>query len=166
MGTSQTSKLLTYLLSERERWVSASLLSERLSVSTRQIRKYITKLNEDAAGMLIISSSMGYRLDLKRYQEYIKNKIDFEETPATRQNYILQKLICEKGGYDIFDLADELYVSNATIENDLKIVRKIIRDYHLVIKRDKDAIRIIGTEIEKRKLMSLLISAIPMIILF
>ena len=159
MGTSQTSKLLTYLLSERERWVSASLLSERLSVSTRQIRKYITKLNEDAAGMLIISSSMGYRLDLKRYQEYIKNKIDFEETPATRQNYILQKLICEKGGYDIFDLADELYVSNATIENDLKIVRKIIRDYHLVIKRDKDAIRIIGTEIEKRKLMSLLISS-------
>ncbi|MCB6543785.1 helix-turn-helix domain-containing protein, partial [Desulfovibrio desulfuricans] len=73
MGTSQTSKLLTYLLSERERWVSASLLSERLSVSTRQIRKYITKLNEDAAGMLIISSSIGYRLDLKRYQEYIKN---------------------------------------------------------------------------------------------
>ena len=159
MKATQTSKLLDYLLSESDHWISSTILSEYLSVSSRQIRNYVTKINDEAKCSLILSSNQGYRLDMDQYQSYYRSHSQDEETPATRQNYIIQKLICEKTGYDVFDLADELYVSNATIENDLKIVRKSIKDYQLSLKREKTTICMIGSEKGKRSLMSHLISS-------
>lgn len=161
MKATQAPKLMEYLATESEQWTSATVLSEALSISTRQIRKYVSMINEDAAYPLIISSKAGYRLDMKLYKEFQNEKVTMEEneTPKTRQNYILQKLISEKNGYDIFELADELYVSNTTIENDLTLVRKIIKEHHLSLKRDKQNIHMVGSEKKKRKLMSQLITS-------
>lgn len=159
MKATQTSKLLDYLLSEQDHWISSAILSEYLSVSTRQIRKYVTSINEEAKEAVILSSNQGYRLDVDVYQKHHRLALIDEESPATRQNYIIQKLVCEKHGYDIFDLADELFVSNATIENDLTAVRKSIKEYHLTIKREKNNILMIGSEKKKRNLMSHLISS-------
>ena len=161
MKITKQDKLLEYLASEGERWISSSILSEYLSVSTRQIRKYINMINEEAAKPIILSSNRGYMIDMKAFQEYRLHKItDDDDSPLTRQNYIIQKLVSEKDGYSIYDIAEELYVSEATIENDLKSVRNVIKDYHLSISREKDYIRMIGSEKKKRNLMSHLISMI------
>lgn len=160
MKITKQDKLLEYLASEGERWISSSILSEYLSVSTRQIRKYINMINEEAAKPIILSSNRGYMIDMKAFQEYRLHKItDDDDSPLTRQNYIIQKLVSEKDGYSIYDIAEELYVSEATIENDLKSVRNVIKDYHLSISREKDYIRMIGSEKKKRNLMSHLISS-------
>lgn len=159
MKATQTSKLLDYLLSEGDKAISSSILSEYLNVSTRQIRKYIASINEDARVTLIKSSNRGYILDHDAYLTYRLHNEKSIETPETRQNYIIQRLVSEKSGYDIFDLSDELYVSIASIENDLKNIRQVISNYDLTLKREKNILTLIGNEVKKRNLMSHLISS-------
>lgn len=153
--------LLQYLRDNREdAFVSANELSAYLGVSTRQIRKYVVKINEDAQQELILSSNKGYRMDYDAYTTYQETKKNLKiETPETRKNYIIQKLVSCYNGYDIFDFADELYVSNATIEADLKNVRMDIKPFALQLKRDKSMIVLIGEEKNKRNLMSHLITS-------
>ncbi len=151
-------KLLDYLVQENHRWISGARLSDYLAVSTRQVRKYINAINMDGDHPIILSSKKGYKIDLDEYHKYITQHKNNIETPSMRIDYIIQKLILEKEGYNVFDLSEELYVSISTIENDLKQARHIINDYHLVLKRDKDLIRLEGDEKKKRNLMSWLIS--------
>lgn len=46
MKATKTSRLLDYMVSEGDRWIPSKILSDYLSVSTRQIRKYINNINE------------------------------------------------------------------------------------------------------------------------
>ena len=158
MKPSKSTKLLTYLVSEADHWTSASLLSNYLSVSTRQIRKYIAAINQDAGAALILSGNQGYRVDMNVYTGY-RERLEQQETPAMRINYIIQKLVSEKDGYDLYDLSEELYVSDATIENDLREVRQMLKKYQLTLRREKERILLEGEEKEKRNLMRNLISS-------
>lgn len=159
MKQSKSQKLLTYLVSESDRWFPSSILADYLSVSTRQIRKYITAINQEAGMPLIISGKQGYKIDMEAYKLQQEQAEDLHDTPVTRVLYIIQKLVSEKDGYSVFDLADELYVSTSTIENDLKEVRQSIKKFTLSLQREKDYIRMIGEEKKKRNLMSYLISS-------
>lgn len=155
------STLLDYLWHHYESWISASELSQLLHVSTRQIRKYISILNdEDKEAPLIISTNKGYKLNsTQQYLEYRESGKHNLETPQTRQNLIIQKLISSKSGIDIFDLADELYVSESTIDHDVRSIRKQFCGYHVGIRRERDLLYIDGSEKEKRQLMSRLITS-------
>lgn len=153
-------KLLEYLVSEKDHWVSSSILSDYLSVSTRQIRKYINNINEYMEKPIIISSKSGYKIDYAMYKKF-RTEYDClnEDSPQTRQNYIIQKLICEKNGYSIFSLSEELFVSESTIENDLKTIRSITKEFQISLKKEKDMIQMIGDEKNKRRLISSLLSS-------
>lgn len=156
MKLTKQQKLLLYLANESDRSVPAAVLSDYLGVSTRQIRKYVAKINEEKGADLILSGSQGYRIDMALYKEQEFLEI---ETPATRINYIIQKLISEKEGYDIFDLAEELYVSVPTIESDLREIRGILKKFELYLRRSRNNIFLMGDEKSKRILMSHLISS-------
>lgn len=157
----RVSILLDYLWHHFERDVQANELSQILKVSTRQVRKYVSQLNIMFDNdNLIYSTNKGYRLNSDLYVIYKetvnKQKI---ETPKTRQNYIIQRLISEKDGLDIFDLAEDIYVSESTISTDLRTLTKVLSTFDLKITKSKDRITLIGTEKDKRKLMSSLISS-------
>ncbi|SHO50016.1 BglG family transcription antiterminator [Anaerocolumna xylanovorans] len=155
MGENRQSSLLHYMVKESGKWIKAQKLADMFEVSTRQIRKYIVAINEKCSDFsLIESGSEGYRLDGEKYFPY-KEKVDRQkaDTPQMRQNYMIQKLIALKDGYDIFDFSDELFVSVATIENDLKSVRKTLEGFGLALKRNKDMLFVLGGEKEKRLLM-------------
>lgn len=156
MKLTKQQKLLLYLANESDRFIPAAILSDYLGVSTRQIRKYVAKINEEKGVNLILSGSQGYRIDMTLYKE---QEIRELETPATRINYIIQKLISEKEGYDVFDLAEELYVSEATIESDLREIRGILKKFELHIRRNRNIVSLAGDEKNKRNLMSHLISS-------
>lgn len=155
------STMLDYLWHHYESWISASELSLLLHVSTRQIRKYIAALNDEVNGPpLVISTNKGYKLNsTDQYLEYRESGKHNLETPQTRQNLIIQKLISSKNGINIFDLAEELFVSESTIDNDIRSIRKIIAVQQIGIRREKDLLYIDGSEKEKRQLMSRLISS-------
>ena len=155
MSKNRQTQLLEYMVKKSNTWVKAQQLADRFDVSTRQIRKYITAINTPCQGSLLIESGpKGYCLHHEYYFSY-KENIDRlnADTPQTRQNYIMQKLITNQPGYDVFDFQEELCVSLATIENDLKGIRKTLRNFELSLKRDKNNVTITGNERNKRSLM-------------
>lgn len=158
---SRTKRLLSYLRDERTgRYIPAKELSGYLDVSTRQIRKYISKINEDSGQELILSCNLGYRLDSDAYVRFQETAPKQRaETPEMRRNYIIQKLICSRDGYDIFDFADELFISAPTLENDLKGIRDTIKPYSLTLRREKNLLQLDGAEKAKRAFMNSLLTS-------
>ncbi len=146
-------KKIIHLLS-KDSWTSSSELAKAMSVSSRQIRKYIRELKESDEN-LIESSYYGYRL--KKIPDIInKNSIEFSGN--TRTTYIIQKLIILPQGINIYDLCDEMFISETTLENDLKKVKRTLSDFDLQIRREHGNIILIGNEQKKRKLMNYLLS--------
>jgi lichenan operon transcriptional antiterminator len=155
MGLERQKQLLDYLIKAPNQWIYAQKLADALGVSTRQVRKYVSAINDKKSDSdFIKSSSKGYFLDYDRYFEYTEIVAQKElSTPKARQNYIIQRLTSLEGGCDIFDLAEELFVSEATIESDLTAIRKKLREYELRQARIKDFVKIEGRETAKRKFL-------------
>lgn len=148
-------KIIHYLL-QRNDWVKASELSNYLSVSERQIRKYISTINDKE--QIIISSSQGYKIDKKKYDSFMYKQKHVPTEQEKRHKYIIQKLIINSKGYNIFDFADELYVSETTIKKDIHIIKSFINKYKLMIVRNKNIIQLSGNEECMRKLIYSFIS--------
>ena len=49
-------------------------------------------------------------------------------------------------------MENRVFISGYSIENDLGRIKKMIKDYHLNLKRSKNFVELIGEENEKRKL--------------
>lgn len=147
------------LLYEKNDWVESSYLSDHFGVSSRTIRNYVNKINSSNEEQMILSSYKGYRINENLYN---KTKYDTKEysfdTPSQRSNYIVRKLLTSSVPLNIFELAEELYVSEPTIESDLKRARNFIRYFNLHILRDKEQLTMEGSERDKRKVISYLIN--------
>lgn len=116
-------KILHYLLQKND-WVKGSELSRYLAISQRQVRKYISTINSKE--QIIISSSQGYKIDKKKYDNFLYNQKHIPTEQEKRHEYIIQKLITHPHGYNIFDFADELYVSETTIKKDIQIIKSFM----------------------------------------
>lgn len=144
------------LLSSRSDWVDARYIADTFGVTTRTVRNYVKRIN-DARGQEVVESSYrGYRLS-----DTVERGAPPSETdqPGDRADAILRKLISTAGQVSVYDLADELFVSDSTIEADLRRVRDSIRLFDLSLVRVRDKVSIEGTELSKRKLMSRMLSA-------
>ncbi|MDQ0363016.1 BglG family transcription antiterminator [Breznakia pachnodae] len=145
--------LLTYLLQNSvKRWINSNELSNVLDVSTRQIRNYISSINTEYSEPVIISSKLGYKVNIHSYNNQTKH----EKSEIDRQFFIIQKLISNKKGYSILDFERDLYVSDATIDADIQIIKKKLRNYNINITKKKDIYYIKGQEIDFRNLMNML----------
>lgn len=145
-----TQKIVEYLAKKTD-WTKAGELSDFLGVSTRQIRKYIAAINKNKK--YIISSTQGYRLDSSLYKEFVMSKKNSRSEQEYRQKYIIQKLITMPAGCDIFDLAEELFVSESSIKKDLQNVKRYLKKCHVSLATNKDVVRLCGSEEYKRRLM-------------
>ena len=85
-------------------WVTATELSEHFDVSTRTIRSRIAEINAD--GEIIESSYKGYRCSKQSEVTEEQNEKD------SRVLYVLRKLIVPEANLNIYDLADEMYISD------------------------------------------------------
>ena len=145
-------------LYQLNKWVKTDELAAYFSVSTRTIRHYISEINAlPYPEPLIMSSNNKYKINEAMFQKYREQEMqenDIPETPIERTHYLLKNLIYNQEGLNIFDASEELCVSVASIEGDLKKVRAFIKKYDLHLQRKMDEIQLIGTEINKRKLMS------------
>lgn len=145
-----TQKIVEYL-SEKKGWVKAAQLSDFLGISTRQVRKYIASINKNKK--YVLSSGQGYQLDQSLYSEFIMKQKNSSSEQDYRQKYIIQKLITTPEGCDIFDLADELYVSESTIKKDLQNVKTYLKKCHISLTTRRNIIRLECSEEYKRRLM-------------
>lgn len=131
-------------------------LALRLGVTARSVRDYVRAINSGAQAPLIISDQDGYRLDERAYRRHRntrgKRRTGYD-SPEKRLYYIVRYLVGHADGADVFELGERLSVSPATIEADLGRARELLREHQLVIRRDREIVRIEGPERQQRKLV-------------
>jgi len=153
---------LLELLRADDDWIPAAVLAEKLGVSTRSVRTYVTAVKVAATPFDIIStSSAGYRLNRETYFAY-RESIDgtaasTPSTPRERVHYICQRLAEEANGIALEALATELHVSSATIENDVRRLRQIANECDVQLDRVDNVLRFRADESRVRRLLSSLV---------
>lgn len=133
---------------------SKSHLMEQCNIKDRTLRKEIMNLNAvaDTPWIAMKKGSGYYVKDLEFLEKLLITK---SELPIeNREFHIIKYLVLEYKGIDIFDLADELFVSEATIEKDILLVKKKVSQYtNLSLERKKERIYLLGDEKARRSLL-------------
>ncbi|MFT7765425.1 BglG family transcription antiterminator [Clavibacter tessellarius] len=147
-------RLLDYL-STADRWVEAGELADRLGVTTRSVRSYVAAVRE-RSDVAIASSPDGYRIDAGSYARHRggRGSGDAQGTPRDRLHALVRRLGDAPAGLDVFALADELHVSESTIEADLRKVRALVEDAGLALRRSGSQVVLAGSERDFRRLLS------------
>lgn len=148
---------LLAILSERGDWLTSRSLAGLLQVSDRTIRSDVESINRHMIPPPIESNvRQGYRICEKARLSPLPSKESREagipQTPGARCAYIIQKLLFEVKELNLTLLQSQIYVSGASIDNDLKRIRKMLEPYPgLRLVRNKECISLKGDEAGKRR---------------
>jgi Transcriptional antiterminator len=148
-------KDLVSIILEQNEWIDANNLSIYFDVSTRTIRNYINKIKDEFPG-LIISSYKGYKIDTDKLDSSCNTIINSDLN--SRVDYIIRKLISSQKDLSVYDLADQLFISDSSFNRALDVIKNKLIKYDLSLKRKRNNIKIVGSELNKRKLINNLIS--------
>lgn len=151
--------IIEYFVKHSTSYISVNELSIEFGVSERQIKNYISKINKvtDPVDLILLSNTKKYKI-CNDYSDYLHLFEPVDYLPKERISAIISRLLFAKEPIDIFDLADEFYISRATLEGDLNKVKKLLNEFQLSLSIKKDSICMDGSEISKRKLTSYMIT--------
>lgn len=138
-------------------------LASFLGVSVRTIRSDMMLINqkiENYQMKILLKRNQGYKLfidDSTMYQqflsEYRKNTLQLSlETSQERIQYLICSLILKNKEISLQEMMQHLFVSENTLQNYLRIVKKQVGHYDLkLLYQTTKNIQIVGTEANKRK---------------
>lgn len=151
------------ILLRRGDWVTAATLADQLGVTPRSVRSYVTAVNARVpGGDAIESGPAGYRA-LPGAAAALHSGAE-PGTPRQRLHQIVRALLDADDGIDVYDTADRLHVSSATLEADLGRVRSLLggagpaaEGTGLTLERHGSRLRLAGTELARRRFVSRLV---------
>ena len=148
-------RVLDYLL-QADDWVTAAELSDRLGVTTRSVRSYVTAAKAAAHPLAIITASTsGYRLNRDAYANFATgSKRHDTGTPQDRVHHLVRRLTEAPDGLDLHTIAESLFVSESTIESDLRKVKSLADEAGVALSRRGSVISLDGSEADHRRLLS------------
>jgi lichenan operon transcriptional antiterminator len=150
-------RLLDYLAAADD-WVTAGELADRLGVTTRSVRSYVTSVKTAAKPLEVIASSTsGYRLNREAYATFMAARRSRETdtgSPRERVHFIIRALGDAAAGLDLYDLAANLFVSESTVEADLRKAKLLVDDAGLSLVRRGSTVSLVGSELNRRRLLS------------
>lgn len=149
---SNLEKELVKYLATKNTWTTSRELISHLDISLRSLRTLVKNINADTKEQLILSSSRGYKLTTPKKK--ISDSLVMEKSLQNRAKIVLKHLLTSKKGIDMYDLADELCVSEQTIISDINKLRKDIGKYDITIVRSGELFTIKGSEDNIRRLIS------------
>lgn len=150
-------RIIDILSQRKPNHVTSKDLSASLNVSVRTITNIIKEIN-DEFGLIIESSYLGYSLvsNVPIPVELISRKntpFDYE----SRKLYILERILLKNEHPYCNELADQLFVSASTLNNDLTRIRIELKEDELFIKTKNNQLYIIGSsKARNKKIMELL----------
>lgn len=135
-------------------------LAQRLSVSTRTVRADITALNALLAqygAQFTLNRGSGYQLkidDRSRFQALEETAPKTQHVPRTAQeriHFLLVRFLTSAFSIKLEDLADEWFISRATLQNDMVEVRERFQCYQLTLEtRPRHGMKLFGSEVSIR----------------
>lgn len=149
-----TVESLVAALRDRSDWVDAKTLADLFRVTPRTIRNYVRKANEGHEGTVIESSHRGYRVIRDRTGPKAGTGLSpSRRSAAPREDRLLAILLTREDRQSVYDLAEELHVSDSTLQATLRLIRPRIAEEGLSIERQRDLIWLDGPERSKRRLI-------------
>lgn len=143
------------ILNDNLTWITGKEISNILNVSDRTIRLDISTINNHYNSLLIESNKrFGYKINKALlHKQNVQTRDVVPQTSNERCIYIIQKLLFKSKEINLISLQDQVFVSEYSIDNDIKKIRKIISEYpSLKLVRSKNHISLSGSETDKRKL--------------
>lgn len=132
------------ILLKHNDYITIDLIAQELNVSNRTIRNDLKTLDTLLPPMglsLVKKTGMGILLDgetvdkLKVYDTFKHSSNERQlDSPEDRKNYIILKL-CTVDNYRIYEFAEDLYVSRATIHKDLSTIEHYFEQFKLKLER-------------------------------
>ncbi len=149
-------RLLSLLVRDGE-WVTAATLADALGVTARSIRTYVATVNARVPrGTAIESGPLGYRAGAEAALALRAGGTAEAGTPRERLHTLVRALLAAPAGIDVFDTAERLHVSPATLEADLGRVRGLLGGTGIALERSAATAQLRGTEMAQRRLLSAL----------
>ena len=152
MSRQRQDQILTALL-RRDSWMTAASLADLVGVTPRSIRSYVSALNARVGGDAVESGPAGYRAGASA-RDALRARSGGESTPRDRLHALVRMLLDRADGLDVYATADGLHVSEATLEADLVRVRGLLEGTDLVLERERERVRLRGSEEDQRRLIS------------
>lgn len=146
---SDRQKKLIAILQGADSWVSAASLSKFLGTTERTVRNYVREL-EGTYG--ILSSQLGYRLQGGSVAADTAATTD--ATSQTRARDVVIELLSGTQPLSIFDIADELGVSESTVFNKvMPAMRSILGRFDIRLVESDYRLSLHGSEQDKRRVL-------------
>ncbi len=140
-------KILKILKRNPDEFYTSNFLATELQISKRTVINTIKNINSD--NQIILSTNKGYKLAKTTVDK--TNSLG-PEYPQERKDYIIWILLTNED-INIFDLADQMYVSSSTVKNDINELKKeLLYKFNLTIIYKQDRISLHGKEKDIRKL--------------
>lgn len=151
MKQENISKLKDYLIN-RSSWVTASELASYLHTTPRTVQNYIREINSEKKN-LIISSQDGYLFNPGEVRTDDLEKTSSEyDTPMKRVAFIVKRILFY-GQATYEEIADELFVSESTIDSDMQRVKNEVSSFNVRLRKRGNTFTFSGQEINLRQLI-------------
>lgn len=154
-------ELIQYL-SQQNRTVKSTELANVLQISARSVKNYVSEINLLYDKKIILSSRQGYQINRQlSYNLLLNDNLDsaIPQTGEERAFYIIKQLILEHtSSLDLFELCDYLCISYSTIKSVIAKMNKTFSAYHVEFICKNDCVQIMGSEKDKRRLISYIIN--------
>ena len=155
--------LLEFLLKQHE-YLSANQLAEKYGVSTKTVYQDIDKLNDffdegELKSRIVKVPRKGIKLSADEERKQIHSLLlvnkhesgvqDF--SPEYRESELIKRLFINQEELDIYNFAEEMYVTESTVHRDIDKLEKNLGQFNLKIRIKHDQLFVDGDEWNIRK---------------
>lgn len=145
--------IIKYLNNTNGELITSKQIASHFSVTQRTIQNYLKEIKEEFQDCLETGQKGIKVVKQMEIKEDHTIPLTFEE----RKSYILRKLLVSQQAIAIEQLAQDLCISEITLQNEIKKIRRTLETYGLSMKTKNDHIFIVGSIKDKKALMIKLI---------
>lgn len=150
--------IIQALINESD-FITAKEIARRTGISCRSVRYYISVINQTHSDS-IVSSARGYRLINRQiFHGQHTTSLCAPINYTSRRKYILRELLMHKRDFTIDTLSAQLYISPATLSNELSRIRCELAPKNLKLHIRQGHISISGSDRDMRSYFTELVRA-------
>lgn len=147
-----------------EKPVTSEYIAQLLNVTSRTIRddiKILDRILQDFGANIQSIRGIGFQLIIDNdheFRSFLNQKLNEQtvpNSPEERITYLIKRFLLADSYLKLDDLCEEMHISKSTIQNDLRSVKKIFKQYNLSLQQKPTyGLKLYGNEVKMRFALS------------
>ncbi|BAM48317.1 BglG family transcription antiterminator [Amphibacillus xylanus] len=152
------------VLMANEKPVTSEYIAQLLNVTSRTIRddiKILDRILQDFGANIQSIRGIGFQLIIDNdheFRSFLNQKLNEQtvpNSPEERITYLIKRFLLADSYLKLDDLCEEMHISKSTIQNDLRSVKKIFKQYNLSLQQKPTyGLKLYGNEVKMRFALS------------